>query len=329
MSAPTPTGLPRIPELEREFVLVRRLGIGASGVVLLARERAAGASAPDVAIKLLRPEHRGDDDAAARLVREARMLGNLEHPSILRLHGTRRLAGGHLALVLEFVRGRTVADLLTTNGPFPTREVRRVVQGVGEALDYLDHKRVVHRDLKPGNIHLDEVGGRVLLADFGIARNRDADAGLDAAEATHGTPAYMSPEQVDGRVPDGRSDLYALGLVAFEMLAGRPAWGGASLEAMLARRNPAGVPPVAGIRPGIAPGLARAIDRCLRTRPEDRWPDAAAMLAALDDTTPLSPEERGERVSREEAAPGRDDAWAQAPTIRYTPGTPPRPPAEG
>lgn len=257
------------------------------------------------------------------------MLGNLEHPSIIRLYGTRRLSGGHLALVLEFIRGRTVSDLLRASGPLPTRDVRRVVQAVGEALDYLGHKGVVHRDLKPGNIHLDEVGDRVLLADFGIARNRDADAGLDAAEATHGTPAYMSPEQVEGRVPDGRSDLYGLGLVAFEMLAGRPTWAGSSLAAMLARRNPAGVPPVAGIRPGVAPGLARAIDGCLRTRPEDRWPDAAAMLAALDDTTPLSPEERGDRRPVEPSITGPDHAWEHAPTIRYTPDTPPGPPAEG
>ncbi|CAN5720921.1 hypothetical protein BH23GEM11_BH23GEM11_05920 [soil metagenome] len=326
MTTPTPTDLPRIPELEREFDFVRLLGIGASGIVLLAREKASGA---DVAVKLLRPEHQHDDDAEARLVREARMLGNLQHPSIIRLHGTRRLARGHLALVLEFVRGRTVADLLAANGPLPARDVQRVVQGMGEALDYLGRKRVVHRDLKPGNIHLDEVGGRVLLADFGIARNRDADAGLDAKEASHGTPAYMAPEQVEGGVPDGRSDLYALGLVAFEMLAGRPAWGGSSLGAMLARRDPAGVPPVAGIRPGIPPGLARAIDRCLRTQPDDRWPNAAAMLAALGDTTPLSPEERGEREPRDEPLPRPDDAWEHAPTVRYSPGAPPRPPAEG
>ncbi|TVP50052.1 MAG: serine/threonine protein kinase, partial [Gemmatimonadales bacterium] len=198
MNTPRSPDLPRVPELDGEFDLVRRLGAGASGAVFLARDRATGAES---AIKILLPERRGDEDAAARLVREARMLGNLEHASIVRLHGTRRLAGGHLALVLEFVRGRTVADLLATQGPPPTRVVHRVVQGIGEALAYLDLKRVVHRDLKPGNIHLDEAGGRVLLADFGIARNRDADSGLDPAQATHGTPAYMSPEQVDGRVP--------------------------------------------------------------------------------------------------------------------------------
>jgi serine/threonine protein kinase len=322
---------PGIPALEREFVFERELGRGGSSVVYLARPRSRDGDAPDgpVALKLVRPEHRSDEDAVARLVREARMLGELQHPGILRLEGTRRVARHHLALLLEYVPGRTLQDRLRQAGPLPVREVTRIMGSLVQTLVYLHRHRVVHRDLKPGNIYLDEAGGRVLLADFGIARHWDGDAGLDASEGSHGTPAYMSPEQVEGRPLDGRSDLYALGLVAFEMLTGRSPWSGAGLSTLLARRKAEDLPPSARLRPGLPPGLARGIDRCLRTDPEERWPDARALLEALQDPRPLTPEEWGEgwvATSPESLAWSR--AWEEAPTIRYHPGMelPPAPP---
>ncbi len=330
---------PGLPELEREFAFERELGQGGSSVVYLVRPRTGEPGSPreSLALKLVRPEQRGDEDAEARLVREARMLGELEHPGIVRLLGSRRVARHHLALLLEYIPGRTLQERLRQAGPLPVREVSRIFGTLARTLGYLHRHRVVHRDLKPGNLYLDEREGRVLLADFGIARHWDGDAGLDPSEGSHGTPAYMSPEQVEGRPLDGRSDLYALGLVAFEMLTGRSPWAGSGLEVLLARRKAEDLPPAARLRPGLPPGLARGIDRCLRTEAEDRWPDALALVEALGDNRPLTPEEWGEGwepTTPESEAWSR--AWEEAPTIRYRPGmelpTPPPPvgsPASG
>ncbi len=341
MALPPRSDLPRIPELEGEFELVRPLGTGASSHVLLARTRAQGGT---VALKLLPPRLEHDADAAARLFREARMLRQLDHPSIIRLLGTRRVGASGLVLVLEHVRGPSLQDRIRSGGALPTREAERIFRGVAEALAYLDPRRVVHRDLKPGNIYLDDVEGRVVLADFGIARNWDADAGLDLAEATHGTPAYMSPEQVSGRPLDGRSDLFSLGLVGVEMLAGGLPWSGRSPSALLGRPDLLdALPPAARLRPGLPPGLARAIDGCLRANPDDRWARASAVLKVLDNPTPLTEEERGPAPDRRASLPpssepsralkGRspgdrglprsgDRAWEDAPTVRYVPGAP-------
>lgn len=314
--------------LEGEFILERELGRGGTSVVWLARDREHGSR---VALKLVPPEHREDEDAVARLVREARMLGHLDHPGLPRLEGTRRLGGHHLALVLEFLEGGTLRDRLDEAGPLPVREIRRVVEETARILAYLGSHRIVHRDLKPGNLYLDDRRGRVVLADFGVARHWDADAGLELAEGTHGTPAYMAPEQLAGHPVDGRSDLYALGLVAFEMVAGRLPWAGGGLGALLERRKAEALPPVARLRPGIPPGLARAIDGCLRTDPEARWPDALRLLEALADDRPLTPEERGAGWDLPSPASAPPPAgWEDARTIRYQPGMElPPPPGPG
>jgi eukaryotic-like serine/threonine-protein kinase len=331
--------LPRIPELEGEFEVLRELGTGASSRVLLARTRSSGRN---VALKLLSPRLHGDADAAARLFREARMLRQLDHPSILRLLDTRRIGRTGLALVLEYVRGSTLQDRIRSGGALPTREAARIFRGLAGALAYLERRHIVHRDVKPGNVHLDDVEGRVVLADFGIARHWDADAGLDPAEGTHGTPAYMSPEQIAGRPLDGRSDLYSLGLVGLEMLAGGLPRG-RKLPGALTAPSAQPLPPAARLRPGLPPGLARAIDGCLASAPDRRWSGASEVLGVLEDATPLTAEERGtipdhgplprpSRGSRLPAGSGSgpgNPTWEEAPTVRYVPGMSPPPPDGG
>ncbi|HWV58286.1 MAG TPA: serine/threonine-protein kinase, partial [Longimicrobiales bacterium] len=208
--------IPRFPELERDYEIVRELGRGGTAVVYLARDRELNR---DVAIKVVRPGYANDPQAVARLEREARLIAALRHPNIVKLLATRRLSDGSLALIIEYVPGPNLKTALRNAGPAPFDVVRLVLWDVGKALDYA-HRRhgIVHRDIKPDNIYLDPDQHIALLADFGIARNQAGDQEITIVGSTLGTPAYMSPEQIDGGELDGRSDLYSLGLVAYEML---------------------------------------------------------------------------------------------------------------
>jgi alpha-tubulin suppressor-like RCC1 family protein len=273
-----PEGLPRIPELAGEYELVRELGRGGTAVVYLARDRELGR---DVAIKLIRPSFIHDEDAVARLIREARTVGKLQHPNIVMLLGTRRLSDGGLALILQYVPGRTLKDRIRAEGPLPFEECEQVLFDLGQALAHAHRSRIVHLDLKPENVYLDEGLGIARLADFGIARTWDSDSGLTMPGTAIGTPSYMSPEQVDGRELDGRSDLYSLGLLGYEMLTGRQPWEGESLYAVIFKQKNEDLPPISSLRPDTPDNLLRAIEGAVRKDPAARWKSAEAFLDAL------------------------------------------------
>jgi serine/threonine protein kinase len=215
----------RFQELDAEYEILGELGRGGTAIVYRARERELGR---EVAIKVVRGTHVDDAEAVARLAREAKLVAALRHPNIVPLLSVRHLSDG-LALVMQHVPGRTLKRAIRECGPLPIALVEQVLREVAAALDYA-HKRhgVVHRDIKPENIYLDEEVGRALLADFGIART-EGDSTLTLVGTALGTPAYMSPEQIDGTALDGRSDLYSLGLVAYEMLTGQQPWAGHNL----------------------------------------------------------------------------------------------------
>ncbi len=272
-------GVPEIPELQPEYRLVRELGRGGTAVVYLARDVELGR---DVAIKLIRPTYVEDEDAVARLVREAQTVGKLQHPNIVMLLGTRRIANGGLALILQYVPGQNLKDRIRDAGPLAFDEVRHVLRNLGSALAYAHRARIVHRDIKPENVYLDESVGLARLADFGIARAWDSDSGLTLPGTALGTPSYMSPEQVDGRELDGRSDLYSLGVLGWEMLTGRQPWEGESLYSVIFKQKNEDLPPLRELRPDVPDDLLQVVEGAMRKRPEDRWRSADAFLAALD-----------------------------------------------
>jgi alpha-tubulin suppressor-like RCC1 family protein len=284
-----PEELPRIPELADEYELVRELGRGGTAVVYLARDRELGR---DVAIKLIRPSFIHDEDAVSRLIREARTVGKLQHPNIVMLLGTRRLSDGGLALILQYVPGRSLKDRIRAEGPLPFEECEQILFDVAQALTHAHRSRIVHRDLKPENVYLDEGLGIARLADFGIARAWDSDSGLTLPGTAIGTPSYMSPEQVDGRELDGRSDLYSLGLLGYEMLTGRQPWEGESLYAVIFKQKNEELPPITSLRPGTPANLIHAIEGAVRKDPADRWRDAQAFLEALTTDSEI-PEREG------------------------------------
>lgn len=259
------------------------LGRGGMGRVIAAFDRHLGR---EVAVKELLDDRSAQ--AAARFVREARVMAALEHPGIVPVHELGRRADGSLYYTMRRVRGRSFAEALAA-GP-DERERRRLVDtfvGVCQAVAYAHAHGVVHRDLKPANLMIGE-RGEALVLDWGLAQAHGAvDAGPDAAAlptsdltvagAVLGTPAYMSPEQARGERVDARGDCWALGLVLYEIVAGRRAWDGPS-DTLLSRLRAGEAPPPLDRAP---PELAAVVHRALRPDPAARYPDAGALLEDL------------------------------------------------
>ncbi|MEX2282479.1 MAG: protein kinase [Gemmatimonadota bacterium] len=270
--------LPRFADLDAEYEILRELGRGGTAVVYLARERELGRR---VAIKVIRATFIEDEEAAARLVREARTIASLQHPNIVMLYGTRHLRDKSLALIMQYVPGRTLKSEIREVGPLPINRIQQILTDLGRALACAQRHRIVHRDIKPENIYLDDETAIARLSDFGIARPWDAEQGLTLPGMSIGTPAYMSPEQIEGGQLDGRSDLYSLGLVGYEMLTGRAPWAGETLFSMIYKQKHEALPPLEQVRLGIPANLCQALEGTLHKNPEDRLRDAEAFLAVL------------------------------------------------
>ena len=258
-------GLPvELAELADEYDFIEELGRGGSAIVYRARDRALDR---DVAIKVVHPRATSpDDDPVARLAREARTVAQLHHPGIVSVYAVRRLRAGGLTLVMQFVPGATLKQSIQRGGPFSSARTEAILRDVAQALAYAHARQVVHRDVKPENIFLDAASGRALLADFGIARSAEADS-----LTMIGTPFYMSPEQVDGVPVDGRSDVYSLGLVAWEMLTGLRPWDGESLYHVIYKQKHDELPPIEGLRRDVPRRLQYIVERMLQKQPAARW----------------------------------------------------------
>src|SRR4051812_41937568 len=231
------TGDPVRRLLERtladRYELLRVLGRGGMGIVYLARERELERL---VAIKVLSPELSSTADSRERFRREARIAAKLNHPGILPLH-TFGEAEDLAYLVMEYVRGESLAELLRQEDRLPPDTTRRILAELADALDYAHRHGVVHRDIKPENVLIEDESGRAYLADFGIAKARTTDETLTITGAIIGTLQYMSPEQAAGdRSVDGRSDIYSLGVLGYRMLSGRLPFDGRSVREILVRQ---------------------------------------------------------------------------------------------
>ncbi len=267
-----------VAELSNEYELLSELGRGGSAIVYRALDRALGR---DVAIKVVHPRAAAPgDDPVARLAREARTVAQLQHPNIVTVFAVRRLHSGGLALVMQLVPGSTLKQVIQRESPLAPDRVERVVRDVASALSYAHARGVVHRDVKPENIFIEDGTGRALLADFGIARSDEHDS-MTLTGTALGTPFYMSPEQVEGGTLDGRSDLYSLGLVAWEMLTGRRPWDGESLYNVIYKQKHEELPPIEALRSGVSLRLQYLVERMLQKRPAARWAGADGLLAQL------------------------------------------------
>lgn len=246
------------------------------GVVLLARDLRLDRL---VAIKTL-PQHLAEDATIReRFLREARTAAALAHPRIVPIHHADEI-DGVVHFAMGFVDGGSVADLLREHGRLTPAQALPLLLDIAAALGYAHGRGVVHRDIKAENILIDAASGRAMVTDFGIARLAEA-APMTATGNILGTVHYMSPEQVAGERIDGRSDLYALGVLAFLMLGGRFPFEHQAASAVLVAHVTKDPPPLVSVAPDVPEALADVVDRLLQKQPDDRFADAAELLRAL------------------------------------------------
>src|SRR5687767_3102642 len=261
--------------LAGEYSLQRELGRAAMGVVYLARDVQLDR---DVAIKVLPTHLANDPEARDRFVREPRMAAGLSHPHIVPIHRVSEAAGFGF-FVMSYVQGETRGERIRSRGPLPPAEAARALREVAWALAYAHGRGIVHRDVKPDNILLERGSGRALVTDFGIAHAGEDVAATDGK--VMGTAHFMSPEQAANDAIDGRSDIYALGVVGYLAVSGRLPFESPNLPALLLRQATETPPSIVRAAPGIPPALAAAIDQCLALDPAERFPDGEALAAAL------------------------------------------------
>src|SRR5688572_720280 len=267
--------------LSAHYELDSEIGRGGMGVVYRARDKRLKRH---IAIKVLPPELAFQSAIKTRFLREAETAAQLSHPHIVPIYTVDEMEG-LVFFVMAYISGDNLAKRLHEHGVLQVDEVRRISREVGDALAYAHERGVVHRDIKPDNILLDAATGRTMVTDFGIARAAsEGDGGrLTATGMAIGTPAYMSPEQAAGdREIDGRSDLYSLGVVAYQMLCGEPPFVANSTPAMLVKHISERPTPVSQRRSDIPMDLSRAVMMCLEKDPAMRFPSAGSLVSALD-----------------------------------------------
>src|SRR5688572_19529826 len=285
MTATRPDPSIDLSELEGDYIVKRELGKGGMGSVFLARHRTAG---HDVAIKVISSKYIADADALSRFEREARLMARIRHPNIVHQYELRRLRGGHVALVMQYVRGESLITILRRRGKLRFDECVQILRDIGLALEHAHANGIIHRDVKPHNILIDADKGVAMLSDFGIAKATQGDAEVTATGMAIGTPAYMAPEQIDNGPVDGRADLYSLGVVGWEMLSGRRAWEGESLFGIIYKQKHQDLAPLTLLRPDTPQRLLLALEGALAKDPERRWNSASEFIGQLQEDTPTS-----------------------------------------
>jgi serine/threonine-protein kinase len=266
--------------LSPNYELDEEIGRGGMGVVYRAKDRRLRRT---VAIKVLPPELAFRSEIKARFLREAQTAAALNHPNIVDIYSVDE-AEGLVFFVMAYITGDNLAKRLHDHGELSVDETRRTLRDVADALAYAHERGVVHRDIKPDNILIDQESGRPMVTDFGIARAvSEGDSRLTATGIAIGTPTYMSPEQAAGeRTVDGRSDLYSLGILGYQMLSGEPPFIANSTPAILVKHISERPVPIEQRRSDVPPDLAAVIMRLLEKDPAMRFPNAGALVTALD-----------------------------------------------
>jgi hypothetical protein len=271
-------------EIAGRYQVLQKLGAGAFGTVYKAKDRILGRM---VAIKTIHFEGSAASGASRtdllnRFKREAVISAQLKHPNIVTIHDISEFEGTSY-LAMEFIDGVGLDRELAAAGRLPVGRAAALGAQIAEALDFAHRHGVVHRDVKPANIMI-EPGDRVKVTDFGIARMSNTADNLTATGSLLGTPAYMSPEQARGEALDGRSDLFSLGCILYEMVAGRKAFAGDSLTAVLLRITTGEPPPLRDMEPSVPDAMVRIVARALAKSPAARYQsgrDLADDLLAL------------------------------------------------
>ena len=278
MTSLPPEIAPLAASLEGQYDIERELGRGGMGVVYLAHDVKLDR---EVAIKVLPPLLAGSADVRERFLREARTAARLSHPNIVAIHRADEI-DSRVFFVMGYIAGESLGDRLRRSGPLEPGAAVPLIREVALALAYAHERGIVHRDIKPENILLDASSGRAMVTDFGIARVAEA-APLTMSGQVLGSVHFMSPEQVSGDKLDGRSDLYSLGVVAFQTLSGRLPFDSESASAVIVAHVTKAAPTLRSVAPGVPEPLARVIDACLAKDPDARYATGTALARALEE----------------------------------------------
>ncbi len=288
-----------------EFHLLRRLGKGGMAEVWLAEQTSLRRQ---VAVKILRPDFVADASYVKRFRHEATAAGGLNHPNIVQVYMVGEQDGIHF-IAQEYVQGRNLKEFITRKGPLEVPIALHILKQVAAALQVAATSGIVHRDIKPENVLLTKKG-EAKVADFGLAQLslQGEKVALTQVGVTMGTPLYMSPEQVNGKTLDARSDIYSMGVMAWHMLAGHPPFSGDTALAVAVKHLNEAPPSLSELRPDVPAGVVSLINRMMSKKKEDRPADALAVANELKSLlrqatgkeTPPS-----EAAFRQEAAPSR------------------------
>jgi serine/threonine-protein kinase len=294
--------------LNPHYELDCEIGRGGMGVVYRAKDRRLKRT---VAIKVLPPELAFRSEIKTRFLREAETAAQLNHPNIVDIYAVDEMEN-IVFFVMAYITGDNLAKRLHDHGALSVDETRRTLRDIADALAYAHERGVIHRDIKPDNILIDAQSGRPMVTDFGIARAvSDGDSRLTATGIAIGTPTYMSPEQAAGeRTIDGRSDLYSLGILGYQMLTGEPPFIANSTPAILVKHISERPTPVDQRRADVPRDLADVIMTLLEKDPANRFPSATAVVTALDTG-------RMPHIERTSSSYAADNA--PAPPARVTP----------
>ena len=277
------------------YRILERLGRGGMATVFKAHDPGIGR---DVALKFLHASLCEDPECRVRFLREARAAGGLSHPNIVTVHDVGEI-DGRPYMAMEFLHGDVLADVMKPGQALPVREVLAMGIQLANALGYAHAHGIVHRDIKPGNIIRLQGSDTIKVTDFGIAHMDAPGAGEQRTRVGDvlGTPQYMSPEQTRGDKLDGRSDLFTVGIVLYQMLAGQRPFQGDSMVALamkIANEEPT---PLEKLRPDVPPALRRIVERCLAKAPERRWQSGRELAEALGRVQAALDEEARERAT--------------------------------
>ncbi len=302
--------------LAATYEVEQEIGRGGMGIVYRAKDKRLKRF---VAIKLLPPELSFRKDVRSRFRNEASTAAQLNHPNIVPIYSVDEVEN-LVFFVMACVDGENLATRLKNHGPMPVADVRRVMTEVADALAYAHHRGVIHRDIKPDNILMDGVDGRAMVTDFGIARAANGEGDAERLTATGiaiGTPAYMSPEQASGeRDVDGRSDLYSLGILAYQMLVGEPPFIGTTTPVLLVKHLAEAPIPVDQRRANIPPDMVQIVMRLLQKSPDHRFQNATELVQALKSgNLPVTP------LGTPAAQTGGRMSWSPPPMPGTAPNT--------
>lgn len=276
--------------LDGRYEVLKKLGEGGMSYVYLAREISTGET---VAIKVLSPRLASDKSSVERLRREAGLAMRLDHPNVCRILRLGESEDGLIYLVMPFLKGELLSDREVRGGPMEIAPSVKLLQQMCAGLHHAHELQIVHRDLKPENVMLVKDDGanaeHAVVMDFGLAKERRADPAIAKLTATGiilGTPEFMSPEQIRGKPLDARSDIYALGIVAFEMFTGKLPFQGRNAQEMMIARLRSQPQPIRQFRADVPEVVERALIKALQTNPDDRYATAIEFADALGGMAP-------------------------------------------